>query len=274
MTKMRVALLTAAMVVTVGGAAMAQQTNFRFVNTNGGVGIGTNHGSTTAGGYNGILNYGLPNAFAVKLFCVDLKHNVAIPDSYETLSLLGKVTAPGVSQTTIVDGQYYYIDPVGGTVANPKTYPGAGLASALTSDDYAPVGITSYTDQEAKDRAGAVAWLTDNYINSVVAVQARAQVAIWEIVQDGFGGNFAGGDFSMTNWGTIDTSLMSGIMVEAAAHKTYGGNAQWIQAPRTTSDSVHLQEFAYSPVPEPAFFQFGALLGMSGMGIMKLRRKA
>jgi len=33
-------------------------------------------------------------------------------------------------------------------------------------------------------------------------------------------------------------------------------------------------EFSLAPVPEPAFFQMGALLGMSGMGVFKLRRKA
>ena len=61
-----------------------------------------------------------------------------------------------------------------------------------------------------------------------------------------------------------DTTLSDRGITPGTYTWTYNGGA----------DSIVLQAGDSPAVPEPAFFQMGALLGMSGLGCLKLRRKA
>ena len=71
-------------------------------------------------------------------------------------------------------------------------------------------------------------------------------------------------DFNYTNsTGSIHiAALVKGIGVN---HNLWGAIKE---------NSISPSSSPSAPVPEPVFFQLGALLGMSGMGILKLRRKA
>ncbi len=271
MRTMRWAVAATAISLGFTGVANAQLTPFQFVGVNAGsVSVQTNRGETVVGGY-----YGLLNNTAVSLFCVDLKHNVNYNEGYNTLALLGKVAAPGVTALTDVpqgNTEYFYIDPVGQSV---PPYQGAGLASALHANDYAPQP-SGLSAQDKQDRSGAVAYLTDKYLSASVATQARVQLAIWEIVQDGFAADFSSGDFYLTAnpGGTVLADALSYVS-EAANYKSYIGQAEWIQAPRAgLTNYAHRQDFTYSPVPEPAFFQMGTLIGMSGLGLLRLRKRS
>ncbi len=266
----RVMVLTLALAVLAGAAGAATLQPFKFLGVD--TSVSAILGGVYVGGYTGQVN-----GVAYRMFCVDYNHHVAFNETYQTLAALGRVTdpsAPDVRPTGTPDGYpdlsqepnslWYYENP------NDSSQ-GAGLSSALHNQDYlkSNAKLPSGADTPAK-RAAAVAWLTDNYVNVwTQSVQVPVQLAIWDIVQ-------YGGDYTLINaiggsWATLAQSYVTMAFANSVG---YTGNAIWVQAPRSGEFSwdVHRQEFVYS-IPEPVFFQMGALAGMGGLGLLRLRRR-
>ncbi len=253
------------------GASGATLQPFKFVGVD--TSVSAILGGVYVGGYHGEVN-----GVAYRMFCVDYNHHVAGGESYQTLAALGRVTdpsAPDLRPTGSPDGYpdlsqepnslWYYENP------NDSSQ-GAGLSSALHDQDYlkSNAKLPSGTDTPAR-RAAAVAWLTDNYVNVwTQSVQVPVQLAIWDIVQ-------YGGDFTLINsiGGSWIAAAQSYVNLAFANSVGYTGDAIWVQAPRSGEFSwdAHRQEFVYSPIPEPVFFQLGALAGMGGLGLLRLRRR-
>lgn len=216
---------------------------------------------------------------------------------------------------------------------------GGGLASALgdtrfpnaTSpvfyNDYLSTSLFSYNADstidnaaghaEALKRASMVSYLVDSFLNattdtpfitgagltaghSLTQYHAAVQVAIWEIVQDGFSGGTgwdAAGDVqrngvaAFQNLGigatnalknTSGTALVQSVLDFALAKGTAYASLDnyWVQSQRSLDTAntwlAHRQDFAFTdsgPIPEPAFYQMAGLLTMGGVAFFRLRRK-
>jgi len=264
------AIVPAIALLASSGTLAASLQPFKFLGVDPSVSAAL--GGVHVGGYVGEIN-----GVAYRLFCVDYNHIITFNESYQTLAALGWVTdppAPDVRPTGTPDGYpdlsqesnglWYYQNP------NDSSQ-GAGLASALHDQDYLKnnAKLPSGSDTAAK-RAAAVAWLTDNYVNVwTQSVQVPVQLAIWDIVQ-------YGGDYTLINAiGGPWAAAAQGYVTQAFANSVgYTGNAIWVQAPRSGEFSWydHRQEFVYS-IPEPVFFQLGALAGMAGLGLLRLRKR-
>jgi len=225
---------------------------------NGGDGVGNPYNSTAiVGRFKGQFE----NGKAVYMFCVDARHFEGSP--FQTLDAttipLVTDTATGFNAT-----EGFYKD---------NTY--GGVASAMTKADYIPTAGTVPDAASAATRASQAAYLVDKWVNSITATNvdfAKVQLAIWDILQDG-GDGLAAGSFTSTSGYDI-----SAILTDASSiTSSYTGSAIWIEAqrqgtPRTAGN--HVQDWAYScPVPEPVFLQFGAMMGLGGVGVFRLRRK-
>ncbi|BCW99899.1 MAG: hypothetical protein KatS3mg024_2726 [Armatimonadota bacterium] len=265
-----VVLILAVAVAAAPGASGAALQPFKFLGVD--TSVSAILGGVYVGGYRGEIN-----GVAYRMFCVDYNHHIAGNETYQTLAALGRVTdasAPDLRPTGTPDGYpdlsqepnnlWYYENP------NDSSQ-GAGLSSALHDRDYLASNATlpSGTDTAAK-RAAAVAWLTDNYVNVwTQSVQVPVQLAIWDIVQ-------YGGNYTLINaiGGSWAASAQSYVQLAFANSANYTGNAIWVQAPRSGEFSWydHRQEFVYS-IPEPVFFQMGALAGMGGLGLLRLRKR-
>ncbi|BCW99848.1 MAG: hypothetical protein KatS3mg024_2675 [Armatimonadota bacterium] len=55
---------------------------------------------------------------------------------------------------------------------------------------------------------------------------------------------------------------------------TFDGAVDNITIGFGSSVTTYNFELAAAPVPEPVFFQMGALMGLSGLGLLRLRRRA
>lgn len=265
-----VVLILALAVAAAPGTSGATLQPFQFVGVD--TSVSAILGGVYVGGYQGKVN-----GVAYRMFCVDYNHHIASSETYQTLAALGKVTAPSAPDlrpTGSPDGYpdlsqeptnlWYYENP------NDSSQ-GAGLSSALHDKDYlkSNAKLPSGTDTAAK-RAAAVAWLTDNYVNVwTQSVQVPVQLAIWDIVQ-------YGGDYTLINTigGPWIASAKNYVTLAFANSAGYTGNAIWVQAPRSGEFmwDDHRQEFVYS-IPEPVFFQLGALAGMGGLGLLRLRKR-
>ena len=84
---------------------------------------------------------------------------------------------------------------------------------------------------------------------------------------------------------STDRVVRGGSFYEGTGFKGSAANgSQYMWSPMRFQDVSTFEDYktgfrisaavAGAPVPEPAFFQMGALLGMSGLGCLKLRRKA
>lgn len=257
--------------------------DFKFLNVGSALGVtistdsGAHTESTSAGFYNAQLeNKSATDQFtAVQVLCTDARHNIGVPDSYDTLVSLGTVSLSpaGTLIQEIYNSKYYYEAGFGG---------GAGLVSAINSNDYTPQSglLTS------QERANEVAYLVDylsNPANSIDTNHAAAgQLAIWDIVQDG-GDGVTNGSFraSGTNV-TAVASLISGYETAAQAFKsTTNSYSVWIESGRTNAvnnsqTGDHLQDFAFrssSPIPEAStLIGFGSLVGIGGLGLLRNKR--
>jgi hypothetical protein len=221
---------------------------------------------------------GFANDTAFKIFCLDASHAEDSP--FETLVANGYVVSPAESAQEVVPGKFYYAN-----IFNE----GGGLESAMTTDDYFKAAGNQGTSYPLADRAVAVSYLIDTYLNFASFSNgytnkqnwASIQLAIWDLIQDGGDGvgvgNFKTRFHSFTGMDTLADSYVT----EAKAASPTLFYAKYIQAPRPGADaedlSDHYQEFAFkssAPIPEPAFYQMAALLGLGGMGFWRsLRRR-
>jgi hypothetical protein len=151
------------------------------------------------------------------------------------------------------------------------------MYSAMTAADYDPKGLGSTPFSTVAERVNAVAYLVHAYLNSGASKETlgKVQLAIWDIVNDGGDGASAGA-FQAKDGADVAFDL-SGILTEASGWKGFAvRRPEWIQAPRLGSPpkpSDHVQDFAYDPVPEPAFYQMAALLTLGGLGLLRRRGK-
>ncbi len=227
---------------------------------------------------------------SIGIFCTDFTNDINIGDSYDA------------------DTQYLVTDPAAtasGTVTlTPQGYYTGGLASALNDQDYHPNtgGLTN------AQRAGAVAWLTDQYLNAASFSGyagdtnpsdnfAGVNLAIWDIVQDG-GDGFANGAGQVALAANQSNYLgladyYEGLAKDYITTHGYSSNTvAWLQAPRTMSGGVpvldgkyeiHLQDYVTtapartpmntgSAAPEPPFSLLLLCFGLVGVG-WRLRRR-
>ncbi len=144
-------------------------------------------------------------------------------------------------------------------------------------------------------RAGALAYLANTYLSDAAlgaTTSARAQkameiqMAAWEIVVDGFENPKVNGDLGH-GAGLADdfkgsATAESGFAARVAAlvAEAYdgavlgGGNADWINVTDEGTGKYQdwIAEGGTTFVPEPAFYQMAALLGLGGLGMLRLRK--
>ncbi|MCC6484191.1 MAG: hypothetical protein IT209_05020 [Armatimonadetes bacterium] len=264
-----IALLGAAM-AAVAAPSHADQTQLFTFNS---VKSGTKTATISVEGSSKTVYVGLYNgtlgSLGVDVFCTDVRHAITFNQSYTTLALLGQVTDPAAGLYSYAGNYYYSSGPANAPV-------GAGMASALIPADYKPSGSLS-----AFDRSVAVAYLTDTYLTTAqtsVDVAAAVQMAMWDIITDG--GDGLGSGYFTSSAGVFGAKSVQTYITEALGQSPTSTFTQWIQAPRTAA-YAHAQDFVYKgatsvtitqiPVPEPAFFQLGALVGMGGLGLFRVR---
>lgn len=224
-----------------------------------------------AGRYNAKVNN-----IAEEIFCTDFVHNIGpYNDSYNTLASLGDLTkSPSdiLRALTGDNGKYYYQDASGH---------GGGLISALTSGDYhvTPPGLPLAA------RVNRVGYLSDTFLNSSTLTKQQfggLQIAIWDIIQDGGDGLSAGDLRAGVNAGGSDgaqaiawATTYLGLLGTGAYDNRTPSHSLWIQSPRDSSNPLgdHKQDFVYTRVPEPAYVQMAALLGLGGLGLLRSRRR-
>jgi len=223
---------------------------------NGGAGMGSAYnGQAAVGRFNGKF---LDNNEAVRMFCVDARHFDGSP--FTTLDANSIPLVSDAATAFDTTERFYKGDDYG------------GVASALTQQDYIPTAGTVPSAAAAATRASKAAFLVDKYGNGTYSTHrlAAVQVAIWDILQDG-GDGLAAGTFTATFDNTEYGYVMSDV---ANVTSSYKGNAIWIEAQRTTAGAgYHVQDWAYSPIPEPVFFQMGCLSTLGGLGLLRMRRR-
>ncbi|MEI6916545.1 MAG: hypothetical protein WCL39_15525 [Armatimonadota bacterium] len=226
MTKMRVALLTAAMVLTVGGSAMADDKVvvgdiLKFGNSWG----------TLAGEY--IATEQPPqNNVAFETFCVQTSEYLNFGDNTFKVTGVSTKSVYATPHDLMAETAYLYSNFRAGTLAGYK-YATDTLANQnlrIASADQLQQAIWYFQGQ-----AGGV--------NNAFAQAATAAVTGPSPTWAGFG----------------DVRILNLVW----EHSDTGGFSTGMQA-----------QDVLTTVPEPAFFQMGALLGMSGVGFLRLRRKA
>jgi hypothetical protein len=262
----------AALTLTLGlaGSANASPTQtFSFLGGKSGKTIQAKVSTDSGGSFSGLFGVGvyrgtLSNVVGeLELFCTDLHHAVGSP--FTTLAMLGKIVDPAEA----LSAQGYYDDGVGS---------GGGLYSAMTAADYDPQAVGGLVPfSTVAERVNAVAYLVHAYLNSGASKETlgKVQLAIWDIVNDGGDGASAGA-FQAKDGADVAFDL-SAILTEASGWKGFAvRRPEWIQAPRLgdpPKPSDHVQDFAYDPVPEPAFYQMAALLTLGGLGLLRRRGK-
>lgn len=251
------------------------------------VNITVNGGTTwtnnvAAGRYRGKFDPagdGFANDTAFNIFCLDASHAESSP--FETLVANGYVVSPAEAAQEVVPGKFYYAN-----IFNE----GGGLESAMTTNDYFKVAGSAGSGPIAvADRDTAVSILVDDFLNASLTIKdyAAIQLAIWDIIQDG-GDGLSVGFFQATTGvsGLLALAESYRMMVDESTDPKRSDPsrlfyAKYIQAPRPDDDpsklSTHFQEFAFkasAPIPEPAFYQMIALLGLGGVGLRRhLRRR-
>lgn len=231
---------------------------------NGGAGVGNPYnGTARVGRYNGKFADGT----AVTMFCVDARHFDGTP--FTTLDANSiPLVSDGATAYNATE-RFYEANGVYG-----------GIASALTKADYIPTNGIVPSAAQAALRASQVAYLVDKWGNATVAnvnagrdQMAAVQLAIWDILQDG-GDGLGAGSFQ-SNAGAVYQGLAAAVLADASSiDSSYVGSAIWIEAQRGATAGAHVQDWAYTPVPEPVFMQMGALVGLSGAGLLRRRRSA
>lgn len=230
---------------------------------NGGAGVGNPYnGTARVGRYTGKFADGT----AVTMFCVDARHFDGTP-----FTTLDAASIPLVSDGATAynaTARFYEANGVYG-----------GIASALTKDDYIPTNGIVPSAADAALRASQVAYLVDKWGNATFATvnagrdqMAAVQLAIWDILQDGGDGMQLGSFMSNANsyYAAVNAVLADASSIDSS----YVGSAIWIEAQRGATAGAHVQDWAYTPVPEPVFMQMGALVGLSGAGLLRRRRSA
>lgn len=271
----KAALVSLVMVALAVQAHADQTQSFTFVGIKGSTRTATiNVQGSSETVYTGIYNGNLGGS-AVDIFCTDVRHAITINQTYTTLAMLGEVTAPAAGLLPYAGNYYYSAGP-----PSPGAAVGAGLASALIGSDYNPSGALS-----AFDRSKAVAYLSDTYLaNPTNASEldraAAVQIAIWDIITDGGDGLAAG--YFKSSAAAFGLFTPQAYITEALGQNPTSTYTRWIQAPRTLA-YAHSQDFVYKggssvtitelPVPEPAYFQLGALVGMGGLGLLRVRKR-
>jgi hypothetical protein len=269
-TKFRLLIAGTAIALMVGmaGVANAATQSFSFFGSINGkrqlVKLSSNGGATFSsafqvGVYSGSLST-VPGS--IEVFCVDVYHFLGTP--FDTLVNLGKVTAAAEA----LQASGYYEDGAGN---------GGGLASAMTAADYNPTlpGPNAAFDTVA-ERVDAVSYLLHKYLNTAAFAAgdyAKAQLAIWDILQDG-GDGMGAGSIQATDTSNVTIDI-SAVLADVAG-KAGVSRPEWIQAPREGSPpkpGKHVQDFGWDPVPEPAFYQMSALLVLGGLGLWRRRSK-
>ncbi len=292
------------------GPVHAEQT-FTFLGT-GAQYIGVNllhDGTVAAGRYQGKLS-SAPNA-NFYIFCTDFTHWINWGQQYSTLSLESSVTDIRQDLNHTINVNHYFYQATsggegtpGGIVSAMQTAPNVAnqpidyFRSRTTTDGTYVTGpgntAGGLNQFSIFERAEAVAYLTDKFLNDLTLTTkqvAGVQLAIWDIIQDG-GDGFASGYVqrgSNSTGGDADLALgfARGYETETANRlliRTYtSGTAKWIQGVRDANnpDPNHPQDFAYvndnnvhiESVPEPAFYQMSALMGLGGAGLLARRRR-
>ena len=130
--------------------------------------------------------------------------------------------------------------------------------------------------QQATDKA---AWGGDGPSGTMNGLQSAFRLST--VLQSSIPGSLQAMDSFATGhhvWEVmmpISTMTVSaGDTVYVVGGINYGGNTNWYPSELLWSSYAPVNVEASPAVPEPAFFQMGALLGMSGLGCLKLRRKA
>lgn len=83
-------------------------------------------------------------------------------------------------------------------------------------------------------------------------------------------------------WGAYDSGLSVPGWAWSFAYDTewqwspdgQGLGYGWDDIPSHGLDYADLNLWAYQAVPEPAFYQLGALLALGGLGVLRLRRRS
>jgi hypothetical protein len=175
----------------------------------------------------------------------------------------------------------------------------AGYAAALQRAAMTSYLVDSFLNANSTAPFTGGAGLTAGY--TLAQYHGAVQLAIWEIVQDGYTASSTTWDTTgdlmrssataFANLGIAGTALVKDGQGEALVKEILdfalaGGTAYastdnfWIQAQRAlnTADTWldHRQDFAFTergPIPEPAFYQMAGLLAMGGVAFFRLRRK-
>ena len=151
---------------------------------------------------------------------------------------------------------------------------GTAYADITGSSALPSAGYIDNTHKLKEVNAAAVAWVTSKYLNDASKTKrTEAALAIWDIVNDG-GDGTANGNFTVT--GTDLTTFGSGAdAITLAAYNTTDSitNVAWEKTPKDGGDGSKYQDFAYDPIPEPAFYQMGAFLTGGGLLALRLRKR-
>ena len=215
-----------------------------------------------------------------------------IPDNISLIKAQFSPTNPNGALLTVTDpllkttlgeqGQYGFDLEVGPP-------PAFAMTGGLQSKDWNAPGVTT---------GGNIAWAWNIYGNPATAAQPGpgnpalvpinstlrgTSVSLTEFLLTPLGG----GSFQMDIAGILPTDGFihwytpafgsTALAPEASAIRFYG-SLTYTKSFDTSVDPIGQDWYAgrvyFEPIPEPAFFQMGALAAMGGFGLLRLRRRA